>query len=434
MKQKRTTRHEKITTKKKEIELLERIINSSPGKARVLISAGVLVEHIKNLSPMPYLWGKFPPQTILAKELTARLLTAAINPSRTVYSTAFGPYEILNAMGVNSLMWEAYAVIAAGLGLSNYFLETAEINGIPRTLCSYHRASLGVMLSGISPRPAAFVTPSIPCDGNAIVPQFIKEMLGIPVFVIDVPAEEGPAEIKYLASQLQNMVDFVEKTTGKKFSLSKLQKTIEMENRTVELYREYRKLRKEKIPPVPPSSRLITFFQTLTLFAGTKTSYIFYRNALKFRNKHIPLKEGKKKLIWMHFIPHYPTHIDEILESYNLEVVFEEINNVWWETLDPQKPFESLARKMIKNYFNRRPKERARIINQLVEEFEADGVIHFAPWGCKQTSGAITVVERHLKAPFLNLDGDCIDVGSYTPGQTRTRLESFAESLSAKRS
>ncbi len=428
MKGKKTTRAGK--NQKKEIELLEKIIDSSPDKARVLISAGVLIEHIKNLSPITHIWGKFPPQAVLAKELTARLLKAAINPSKTVYTTAFGPYEILNSMKVNPMMWEAYAVIAAGLGLSNYFLETAEINGIPRTMCSYHRASLGMILSGIVPKPAAFITPSIPCDGNAIVPQFIKEVLGIPVFIIDVPAEEGPAEVEYLSSQLRNMVEFIEKTTGTKFSLSKLQKAIEMENRTVELYREYRKLRKEKIPPVPPSSRLITFFQTVTLFAGTKTSYTFYKNALKFSDKHIPLGKEKKKLIWMHFMPHYPTHIDEILESYDLEVVFEEINNIWWETLDPQRPFESLARKMIRNYFNRRPEERARIVNQIVEEFEADGVIHFAPWGCKQTSGAITVVERSLQVPFLNLDGDCIDVKSYTPGQTRTRLESFAESLS----
>lgn len=409
------------------LKVIENILKAKHPRTRVLITAIIASEYLKLNFPTTYLKSPFPPAVSITKAMAGRLLNAALSPKNTVFATIFSPFEIFSAMGLNHVMWEIFAAVSSSVGLSGYFLETVEVKGIPRTLCSYHRASTGMLLSEIFPKPAAFVTPSTLCDGNNIIPQFLEEALEIPTFVIDVPSQLTEENINYVADQLKSLVSFLERVTGKKFNPTRLQKILETENQMQQFYTEYRKLRKNYLPPTSPGER-IAFFQAHTFLAGTKLSVNFYKSVLKFKNRFVPI-ENKKRVLWLYFMPHYPTHITEILQKNHIEIVFEEVNHIWWKKLNPERPFHSLAYKLISNPLNLGTEKRAEVIKQMVEEFKADGAINFTPWGCKQSSGALRILEEHLPVPLLNLEGDCVDVGNYMPGQLRTRLESFAESL-----
>ena len=71
-------------------------------------------------------------------------------------------------------------------------------------------------------------------------------------------------------------------------------------------------------------------------------------------------------------------------------------------------------------------------VAKFAQEFQADGVINFCHWGCKQSAGGVMLLKekmQELEIPFLNLDGDGMDRRNSHDGQIKTRLEAFLELL-----
>ena len=66
------------------------------------------------------------------------------------------------------------------------------------------------------------------------------------------------------------------------------------------------------------------------------------------------------------------------------------------------------------------------------KKLNADGVILFCHWGCKQTMGLSTLAKRRLEEaglPTLVLDGDGCDSRNVADGQMVTRVGAFLEQL-----
>jgi benzoyl-CoA reductase/2-hydroxyglutaryl-CoA dehydratase subunit BcrC/BadD/HgdB len=142
------------------------------------------------------------------------------------------------------------------------------------------------------------------------------------------------------------------------------------------------------------------------------------------------------RLLWLHYIrPYYPNEIISYLEAMGASVCFNEASHVYWEPLDPAKPFESLAAKVL-SIPNGGPLERrAGLALKLVDEYKVDGVIHFSHWGCRQSCGGEYVIRdlmRKRDIPMLILDGDGTDSRNYSKEQTRLRLEAFLEMLEVR--
>ena len=80
------------------------------------------------------------------------------------------------------------------------------------------------------------------------------------------------------------------------------------------------------------------------------------------------------------------------------------------------------------------PKTARRIDNAIAwaKKLNADGVILFCHWGCKQTMGLSTLAKRRLEEaglPTLVLDGDGCDSRNVADGQMVTRVGAFLEQL-----
>lgn len=109
------------------------------------------------------------------------------------------------------------------------------------------------------------------------------------------------------------------------------------------------------------------------------------------------------------------------------------MNYVYWPELDPQKPFLSLAQKVLSHPVIGPIENRAQSLKELVSNYKAHGIIHFSHWGCKPTIGGVYNLKKILQKdniPFTVIESDCIDSGKYSEGQLRTRIESFLEMLS----
>ena len=135
------------------------------------------------------------------------------------------------------------------------------------------------------------------------------------------------------------------------------------------------------------------------------------------------VREEKFRLLWLHYIkPYYPNEIISFLESQGAAIVFGEANHVYWGPLDPARPFESLAAKMLANPSGGPLERRASLALEFVDRYNIDGVIHFSHWGCRQSCGGEYVIRDMMRkkgVPMLVLDGDGADSRNYSKEQTR---------------
>ena len=127
--------------------------------------------------------------------------------------------------------------------------------------------------------------------------------------------------------------------------------------------------------------------------------------------------------------------IFDIIDRGNCIVAMEEINNVYWPRLDPGKPFESLALKMLSHPLTGRAANRTAALGRMIDDYGIDGGILFTHWGCRQSNGSTRLIKDYFNSrgiPVLVLDGDCVDRTNSSEGQVNTRLQGFIEILGAR--
>lgn len=103
--------------------------------------------------------------------------------------------------------------------------------------------------------------------------------------------------------------------------------------------------------------------------------------------------------------------------------------------LEESDPYKFMAQRLLKNTANGISENRIKAALTLAEELDADGIVWYCHWGCKQTAGASATAKEYLENagyPTLILDGDGCDSSNVNDGQTVTRMEAFLELLENK--
>lgn len=144
------------------------------------------------------------------------------------------------------------------------------------------------------------------------------------------------------------------------------------------------------------------------------------------------------RLAWMHLIPNMQPAVREVLDFSDRVhlVACDIVDDTYQEGIDPARPYEAMARRMVYSPYNGDVTERVRRVLEVAEATDANGVVLFAQWGCKATIGAAPLIKRRLEEaglPCLVLDGDGCDQTNASDGQTATRLGAFLEMLEARR-
>ena len=142
---------------------------------------------------------------------------------------------------------------------------------------------------------------------------------------------------------------------------------------------------------------------------------------------------GGIRLLWMHTIPYYQKDLRNLLNfSRRCQVVSCDMNFDGFVDMDPERPYESMARRVVFNSFNGPSERRLEKSLAMCREQKIDGVIYFCHWGCKQTMAAAGNARRFFEdagVPVLILDGDGCDRRNAGDGQMMTRVEAFIEML-----
>lgn len=373
------------------------------------------------------------------------LYNAFAHPKRTVWTTMFVPSEILFPMGLYPFCLEIGAALFAGLGQSSRGLMEAESYGVPTDICSFHRSAIGHTFRNLFPKNILQVATTTLCDNNTKTMKICESVTGKETIVIDVPYEADDYSVKYLTKQLEDFTQRLEEATGRRMDQAAFEKAIEYSNQTREKMIEINELRKDPDCPLQGSNALGFMFPGYLLI-GSQLSVEFFsslaaelREKIEEKKRNVNRKSPRDqiRILWLELKPYFKIDfLTKLEQEQGVKIVFEETNYVYWDKLDPQKPYESLARKLITSHYNGPLERRIEVTKKLAREYQVDGVVVFSSWGCRRNNAAVPTLKRELNKigyPLLSLDGDCVDDHNYMPGQFSTRIEGFLEMLRGRK-
>jgi benzoyl-CoA reductase/2-hydroxyglutaryl-CoA dehydratase subunit BcrC/BadD/HgdB len=368
------------------------------------------------------------PQT--SYQLTIKTVRELYSHSRPViWSSLFFPCEFIHAIGAIPFYPEITIGLVAALGFSNIPLESAEKNWYSQDLCSYHRAGVGMSLLKLFPRPDCLVATTSICRGTAGFFRSLADIWKIPCFLIDVPYQTTPEANNYVKNQLSSITSHISSQLNCQF---RWEDAFSLSNSTVKTIQQIEALRKRKNFAIQPPTKNLDYLPYYFQFLGSPVSKLFFEKFLFHLQKLEKSPTKFHRLVWLHLKPFYPNQLTALLNEYHFDVVYDEFASVFWKPLEPEKPFESLTNKIISSQNLTVPEKRIDRVLHWCDQFQADGVIQFNQWGCRQSQGMNFLLKNTLQQkgyPVLLLDGDHIDKKFYSEEQLRTRIEAFHEML-----
>ena len=353
------------------------------------------------------------------------------HPESTAMVNIFFPCEILYSLDLTPMFPEGLSVYMANTGCEQVFAEKAENNDVPETFCSYHKIMIGLAETGVLPRPMLIVNTTLACDANQLSFRRLAKFYQVPHVVVDVPYRINDEAVHYVTRQLRSFTTLLEDLCHRKLDEDRLLAIIERSRRSLENYREYLELRANCSLPTTMSGELFSLLAT-HVFLGAPEGEEFI-NALRKIAAKAGKNPGKKRILWLHTLPNWQGSLQAIFDqAKEREIVGCDMT---YDTLieqDPEKPYESMARRIVYNINNGGGERRINEAVKYAKKLKADGVLIFCHWGCKQTQGLSQLAKELLERegfPTLILDGDGCDTRNVSDGQMITRVKAFLEQL-----
>lgn len=358
------------------------------------------------------------------------------NPQNSAIVSLYLPCEILHAMNIYQMFPEALACYLAAAGSDKIFIETAENNGLSKTLCSYHKSFIGMVESGVLPKPEFVINTSLACDANHLSFRRAANHYGVNQFMIDVPSVDTPENTVYIERQLHELVHFIEENSSEKLNETQLIDAVERSKRTIRNFREMIALRAQRTLSDEMTSHMLSVFATHVML-GTKEAEKYSADLLCQIQK-LPEKKGGVRLLWVHTLPYWQDALRNLINfTGRCEIVACDMTlDALDVDLDEPDPYRFMATRLLRNTVNGSGMRRVEAACRYARQLNADGIVWYCHWGCKQTAGMSTAASEYFERqgmPVLILDGDGCDTNNVNDGQTVTRMEAFLELLEEKR-
>lgn len=354
----------------------------------------------------------------------------------SVWTSAFFPTELLHALDITPFSPEVAAALVAALGFQGGLLQEAEARWWGRDNCSFHRSAMGGLFTGYYPLPDAFCAASHLCDGAVLLFENLAQHYERPFLLLDTPLKHGGESLRYVTVQLEEIAGRLQSLFNRTLKREKLREAVANAERARRAMLKVNELRLEPACPFTAQEAFNLLFLNFTGLGSGAMPRIYETLAEELTEKNRTGGKSQKppryRLLWLHLPPFYKNNLLAYLQEKGAKVVFEEFSHVYWGEMDPGRPLQAIAGRMLSHFGYGHIDRRIRVIKELARRFGVDGVIHFSHWGCRQSCGGLRIIRDALQKeglPLLVLDGDCIDNRNYAPGQVRTRIDSFLEML-----
>lgn len=359
------------------------------------------------------------------------------HPENAVMVNIFMPCELIHAMGFVPMFPEGLSAYIANTACEEVFVETSEAHDIAETFCSYHKLMMGVAETGVMPKPLMIANTTLICDANQLSFPRLANFYDVPHCVIDVPNAADSDAVDYVADQLRDLATMLEDLSHRSLDKEMLRETMVNSRKTIEIYQRTLALRGKISLDTTMTSELCAMIST-HIMLGRHEALRFMEDLLKASERALPVgRDSRVRLFWIHTLPNWQDSMRAILDAApGCELVGTDIAAESIDLPDPDRPFESMARRLVCGSMNGPAKHRLENALEQARDAYADGVVVFCHWGCKQTLGISQLAKHYFEQnglPTLVLDGDGCDSRNVADGQMVTRMNAFIEQLEALR-
>jgi len=381
------------------------------------------------------------------------LMGPEASDKKIAWCTSVGPAELLRALGFEVYFPENHGAMLGASRMATDLIPLANARGFSPDICSYLTSDIGSYLKGEGP----FNKMKLPGPPKADVLVFntnqcrdVKDWFGFYAREWDVPCigihtpraigEVGDIIVESVAKQIEALVEPLEQISGNKLDKDKLKEVIALSRKCTARWKEVL----EAAANVPSP---ITFFDgtiqmgPAVVLRGTPEAIDYYDVLLAELKQRmtdgVGAVESEKYRIYWEGMPIWGKLKNLALQFMELQtaVVASTYCNSWvFEALDPDKPFEGMARAYSELYICRSDESKEAYMERMIEKFNVDGVFYHNAKTCPNNSNSRYCLPQRLQEktgkPFVIIDGDLNDLRLYSEEQTRTNIEAFVEQLS----
>ena len=373
----------------------------------------------------------------------------AENHLKVAWVTSGAPVEFLVALGFFPHYPENHGAMTGIRKMGEEVTGEAEKAGWSRDICSYARTDFGAMLTGKGPagrlpKPDLLVCCTNICQTVLYWYRALSQHFGVPLIVIDTPflyTEARDHEVAYVKRQLEEAVATAEEVAGKTLSPKKLTEVTRLSKMATDLWRQIIEMGKHRPSPITAFDEFISMAPIVEM-RGEAFTVDYYATMLaeledRKRKGIGAVKNEKIRLVWDNLPIWYRVKwLAELLAKHGASMVTSTYTNAWGELsamIDPAAPLESAARVYMHPILNRSTGQKLDVMQRMVGEYDADGVILHSDRSCKPYSiGQIDQRNRlgtDPGVPALLLEADHTDPRAFTEGPAQNRIEAFLELL-----
>jgi benzoyl-CoA reductase/2-hydroxyglutaryl-CoA dehydratase subunit BcrC/BadD/HgdB len=386
---------------------------------------------------------------LMTRYYATRKLVGKVQPLAWVTSGA--PVEILVGMGVATVYPENYGALVGAQRAAVPLAQVAEEHGFSPDLCSYARCHVGSVLNpknapqGGLPRPDLLVACNNICGTVIKWYQALAQELNVPLFLLDAPYQHEPGladhTVQYVASQLEEMIAWVTRYTGRKLNEKKFAQALRLSNQAVTLWREIRELCQAHPSPLNAPDLFLTMAPIVVL-RGTRDAVVFYQKLKAEVESRVVRGEGaileeRYRLLWDNIAIWYQLfRLFSLFTEGGACFVVDTYTNAWSVSVDTDDPMLGLAQTYATVYINQSLQARAELMADLVERFAVDGMVFHSNRSCKPYSlgqyELLEQVSQRTGVPGLILEADMCDTRLYAEEPIKNRIQAFLDLLESR--
>jgi len=373
---------------------------------------------------------------------------------KIAWCSSVGPAEILRSLDFKVYFPENHSALLGSSRMATDFIPYANAIGYSPEICSYLTADIGAYLKNVTPlsraypeiksipKPDVLVFNTNQCREVQDWFSWFANEFKAPLVGVSTPrcvGEVTNSHIKFIAQQMEEIIEPLEKISTIRFDTDKLKEI-------VLLSRECSDLWKKVLDTAATIPSPITFFDgtiqmgPAVVLRGTQIAVDYYKILLaelqdRVENNIGAVDDECYRLYW-EGMPIWGRlrHYSELFAKLKVCVVASTYCNSWiFTAFDENDPFRSMAKAYTELFIVRSDEYKEKYLKKMTEFFNIDGIIFHDAKTCPHNTnaryGMPQRLEKDIGIPNLIIDGDLNDVRCLSDEQSKTAIEAFIEQL-----
>jgi len=374
-------------------------------------------------------------------------MSAKENNKLVAWITSGGPVEPLIAMDIIPVYPENHGAMIGSSKMGEDLCMKAEDMGYSNDLCSYARTDIscaivkGGPIGGL-PEPDMLICCNNICGTVLKWYEIQARFFNVPLFIFDTPVchtEFSPEIAKYVRTQIDEYIAFLEKVTKKSFDHDKMAEVGKISYQGQLLWQKV--LNTTANRPSPMTAFDAFFFLALIVtLRGTMIAVDFYKELLlemkeRIKNGISIVPNEKYRLLWDNLPIWYQLKwLSSKFSDHDACLVADTYTSAWCSSLkyiDENDFLNSIAEGYTRIYLNIGVDQMADQVIEMIKFYNIDGFVMHSNRSCKPYSfGQLDIkriVESKANIPVLMIEADMTDPRAFSQSQVETRIDAFME-------